>query len=141
MELELLLHSEVLRLINSRHRPSIAYLQETHLLPHRPLCLHDFSTYRFDQDDELRAHGGVAVLIRDSLFSEEHNVRTDRQTVHLPSFSLTVCNIYIPPGQVVSQAEIEDVFSQLPSFFIVGDFNAHNTLWGGTIICHEGFYP
>ncbi len=116
-------HSEELRLIISRHKPFIVCLQETHLLPLHPLSLRGFNIYRFDQDDGLRAHGGVAVLIRDSLFSEEHNVRTDLQTVcvrvHLPSFSFTVCSIYIPPGQVVSQEELEDVFSQLPAPFLL----------------------
>ncbi len=136
-------HSEELKLIISRHKPFIVCLQETHLLPLHPLSLRGFNIYRFDHDDGLRAHGGVAVLIRDSLFSEEHNVRTDLQTVcvrvHLPSFSFTVCSIYIPPGQVVSQEELEDVFSQLPApFFIAGDFNAHNPLWGGTRTCPRG---
>ncbi len=58
-------HSEELRLIISRHKPFIVCLQETHLLPLHPLSLRGFNIYRFDQDDGLRAHGGVAVLIRD----------------------------------------------------------------------------
>ncbi len=88
-----------------------------------PVSLRGFNIYRFDQDDGLRAHGGVAVLIRDSLFSEEHNVRTDLQTVcvrvHLPSFSFTVCSIYIPPGQVVSQRNSKMFFLSCPPPFLL----------------------
>lgn len=94
-------------------------------------------------DDGLRAHGGVASLVHDSLLSTEVPLQTDFQTVcvqvHLPSLTLTVCNIYIPPGLTISADELLGLINQLPSpFMIVGDVNAHSPLWGSSRTCPRG---
>ncbi len=134
-----------IRLIISRHKPFIVCPSGNSSSPSSSPVSSRIYIYRFDQDDGLRAHGGVAVLIRDSLFSEEHNVRTDLQTVcvrvHLPSFSFTCVSIYIPPAKSCHKRNSEDVFFSVcpPPFFICGDFKMpHNPLWGGTRTCPRG---
>ncbi len=93
--------------------------------------------------DGLRAHGGVASLVHDSLLSTEVPLQNDFQTVcvqvHLPSLTLTVCNIYIPPGLTISADELLGLINQLPSpFMIDGDVNAHSPLWGSSRTCPRG---
>ncbi len=127
----------------SRYTPSIFCLQETHLSPPRSIHFRGFTPYRVDVDDGLRAHGGVTTLVQDSLHSAEIPVHTDLQTVcvrvYLPSLSLTVCNIYIPPRQTVSVDDLLSLINQLPTpFLVVGDVNAHSPLWGSSRTCQRG---
>ncbi|GBM61299.1 hypothetical protein AVEN_9573-1 [Araneus ventricosus] len=43
---------------------------------------------------------------------------------------LTVCCVYLPPHDVVSQQNLDTLVDQLPTpFILLGDFNGHSTLW------------
>ena len=44
----------------------------------------------------------------------------------------TVCFIYLSPtDQVTEEDDIRELLEQLPApMILLGDFNAHNTLWG-----------
>ena len=43
----------------------------------------------------------------------------------------TMCSIYLPPIDLVTEEDMRDLLEQLPAPMIVlGDFNAHNPLWG-----------
>ena len=45
--------------------------------------------------------------------------------------TITICNIYSQGGQALDPQMLEHIQRQLPqSFIMVGDFNAHNILWG-----------
>ena len=40
-------------------------------------------------------------------------------------------NVYLPSSQALLLQDLEDIKNQLSkSFIILGDFNAHNSLWG-----------
>ena len=46
--------------------------------------------------------------------------------------TITVCSIYLPPSQTIHLRELNELYDQLPApAVILGDFNAHNILWGG----------
>ena len=52
---------------------------------------------------------------------------------------ITICNIYIPPSYHVASQEFQNLIDQLPSpFILLGDFNAHNPLWGGNRMDSKG---
>ena len=43
----------------------------------------------------------------------------------------TICSIYIPPTDQVTEEDMRDFLKQLPApMILLGDFNKHNTLWG-----------
>ena len=44
---------------------------------------------------------------------------------------ITVCSLYFPPSQDIDRDALDNLFAQLPSpTLLLGDFNAHNDLWG-----------
>lgn len=44
---------------------------------------------------------------------------------------LTICNLYLHPGENASIRDVTDLISQLPEpMILLGDFNAQHTLWG-----------
>ena len=136
-------HSEDLRILVSRYSPFIVCLQETHLLNRHTLSFRGYRCFRFDADDGSRAHGDVALLIHDHLCSQEVAVQSSLQVlcirVSLSSLSFSVCNIYIPRGQEITEENLRNLISQLPPpFLILGDFNAHSPLWGSARTCPRG---
>jgi hypothetical protein len=58
------------------------------------------------------------LLVKDYIFSVPVNIQTPLQVtishIHLPTLSLTVCNIYLRPSVPVSLAELMNLISQLP---------------------------
>jgi len=52
--------------------------------------------------------------------------------------SFTVCSLYMYLAQWTS-ADIDDLLDQLPSpVLLLGDFNAHSSLWGGNKLDRKG---
>ena len=45
--------------------------------------------------------------------------------------SITICSVYLPPSIPIDSNEFDELIDQLPKpFVLVGDFNAHSSLWG-----------
>ncbi|GBN95778.1 hypothetical protein AVEN_200054-1 [Araneus ventricosus] len=58
--------------------------------------------------------------------------------VHARSL-VTVCCVYLPPHNVVSQQDLDTLVDQLPTpFILLGDFNGHSTLWGSDVTNSRG---
>ena len=77
-------------------------LQETHLLPEHHLHLRRYACYRNDTDDGLHAHSGVAILVHDSVHSQEIALQfllpVVAVRVTMTYLSFIVCSLYIHPG-------------------------------------------
>ncbi|KAF8768289.1 hypothetical protein HNY73_021128 [Argiope bruennichi] len=78
--------------------------------------------------------GGVCIFTSNLYPSTSLTLNTALQAVavqiHVRSL-VTVCCIYLPPHDVISQQDLDDLVDQLPKPFIIfGDFNGHSTLWG-----------
>ena len=44
---------------------------------------------------------------------------------------MTICSIYLLPTDLVTEEDIRVLLEQPPALMILlGDFNAHNSLWG-----------
>ena len=50
-----------------------------------------------------------------------------------------VCSLYLSSGQPLSATNLFDLFYELPTpFIVIGNFNAHNSMWGSRQICQRG---
>ena len=81
------------------------------------------------------SHGGVALFIREDIPHRQVHLQTTitaiAATVTIKS-TFTICNIYSPQSHTLNENLLNHLYQQLPQpCLIVGDFNAHNPLWGG----------
>ena len=81
-----------------------------------------------------RPIGGSSVLVKKGVPHEPLTLNTTLQAVAV-SVSIhrtfTICSIYIPPRLNINITDLDALVSQLPTpYMLVGDFNAHSTLWG-----------
>ncbi|KAJ8953314.1 hypothetical protein NQ318_012108 [Aromia moschata] len=108
-------------------------LQETHLKPDEIFNLRGYNSVRKDVIPRLRARGGVAIFIKNSIPYQEVPIQSDLQVIAIQiefPYKMTLCNIYLPDFNW-SIDDLLNISSQLPTPFIInGDFNAHNVLWG-----------
>lgn len=114
--------------------PKIITLQESHLKPSQKFHFPNFSTVRHDDNTGINARGGVIILINHSIYYTELNINSPLQTcaiqAKISEKMVTICNIYINPLDIITNEDIETLITQLPTpFLLLGDFNAHNTLW------------
>ena len=136
-------HFEDLHLLMVELQPLFSCLQDTHLLPEHHLYLHRYACYRNDTDDGFHAHNGIAILVHYSVHSQEIALQSILPVVafkvKMILLSLIVCSLYLPPGQPFSATDLLDLFSELPTpFIIVGDLNDHNSIWGSSRTCQSG---
>ena len=122
---------EDLCLLNKQFGPRIVALQECLISNKKSFSLKGFTVFsRFNDSPQ----GGVALLVDSFLLSSQLELDTNLQAVAVQvscGKTFTVCSLYLPPSQSVSKSDLEDLFSQLPApFLILGDFNAHSSLWG-----------
>ena len=73
-----------------------------------------------------------------SVYSEDASSCRPKHRNNLPHHNFTVCSLYLPPGDNISLTDLSDLISELRiPFIIVGDFNAHNSIWDSTQICQN----
>lgn len=115
--------------------PFCVCLQETHLKPGENFDLRGYISTRKDVTPTLRARGGVAIFIKSSIPFQVVAVKTKLQMVAVQTLfpnKCTICNIYLPDFSWSIQ-DLRDAVKQLPTpLLLVGDFNAHNSLWGSS---------
>lgn len=124
-------YSELKQLIYKYNTPIIA-LQETHLLPKHTIHMNKYNIFRFDNLTNQIASGGAALFINTSIQSKEIHLQSSFQCVaaqvYLPKVRtkpISICSIYIPPSQVTTKQDFEQLLYQLPPpFIIAGDLNA-----------------
>ena len=117
--------------------PAVVALQETKLKQGQTLNIHHYKSFRYDNPTVTIAHGGVALLVHYSTPSTTYQLRTNLQavaaTVDLADLKVTIVSIYIPPAEEFPVDEFDSLVRQLPrNYIIMGDFNAHNSVWGCT---------
>ena len=123
---------EELRQLLSRDNVSVACLQECRFGAQAQKPPRGFSLYSTAGPNA--AHGGVAVLVHNSGPHSSLTLRTNLQTravqVQLKK-KFTICSIYLPPDDHISEQDLGNLLDQLPApFLLLGDFNAHHPIWG-----------
>ena len=78
-----------------------------------------------------RSKEGIAATIRKEIVHEKKHDTTLRVVYLVRKRKRTICSIYLPQTNQVTQGDVRDLLEQLPiPTILLGDFNAHNPLWG-----------
>lgn len=127
---------EELKLLMSDPSIKCLCLQETRIKQSHKLNVKGYTMYRNDRTTDQLASGGVAILVQENIPSKHIPLNSPLEVIAIElitTIKVTVCNIYIPPAQLINKNEIENVINQLPApYILLGDFNAHNVLWGSS---------
>ena len=126
-------HNE-LSLLSQQYNPVAMCLQETHIVDESRVSFKGYTLYNKLDKSHERASGGSSVLIRNDVIHSPVKLSTNLQAVAVKitlSFVFTLCSIYTPPNTRIDIKDFEHVLSQIKGpIMILGDFNAHNPLWG-----------
>ena len=133
---------EKLILLLTLLRPSVFCLQETYLKAENTCTFKGFNTYNHIHADCLTACGGSPIFVHSYYPQREIKLNTDLQAVAVSvtvEKEITLCSVYIPPSFALRSEHLNSLLEQLPSlFFLLGDFNGHNVLWGSKDNDHRG---
>ena len=125
--------NELLLLISAMS-PAVICLQETFLKSSDNLKVRHYTDYNLVTDNPNRACGGTSILVNNKIPQSKIDLQTDLQAVAITATlhrTISICSIYIPPGDPIDDTEIENLIGQLPRpFILLGDFNSHSTMWG-----------
>ncbi|GBN35916.1 hypothetical protein AVEN_131896-1 [Araneus ventricosus] len=125
--------SELKDIIN-KYNPACIALQETYLKTDKHY-IRNYKLFSKHQNSD-RVSGGVALLAATHIPSMPLTLSTNLQAVAIRiqmNSLVTVCSLYLPPNDRVSQTDLINLISELPSpFIILGDLNGHSPFWGST---------
>ena len=123
------------QLLIKDNNPVAICLQETYLknCDHLPTFTNYSGYHRFAKQQNDKATGGTSIYVRNDVPHKEISLPTslDVLAVSLNGHkNITLCSVYLPPSERVEKAQLQDIFNHLPSpCLLLGDFNAHNTMW------------
>ncbi|KAI5754364.1 hypothetical protein M8J77_008009 [Diaphorina citri] len=135
---------EEIKMLLSKYNPSILCIQETRLLQSLVVNFNNYSVFRYDHTGGETASQGLITLVKKCHYVNRINIQSTLQAIAIqikhPIYNfLTICNIYIHPSHRLQQTEISNLIEQLPTpFLLIGDFNAHNPIWGSINRCNKG---
>ena len=118
-------HFEEVLLLLVDHNPLFLCLQETHLLPEHHQRLRGYACYRKYTAHGLHAHCGAAILVHNSIHSQEISLQSTLPVVAvkvtMTHLSFIVCSLYLPPGQPLYATDLFNLFlnSQPPSSSLI----------------------
>jgi exonuclease III len=127
-----------LNLLLSSNNADIACLQETFVSNSTNLSIKNYCFYGTNTNNTGNTntinHGGVAILVKHNIPHKPLTIQTNLQAVAIRATcvkTFTVCSVYLPPSCRCDATDLTDLIDQLPPpVLLLGDFNAHNTLWG-----------
>ena len=127
--------AEELKILMRDHNPGIVCLQETKLGNYSFNPGLNYKIYNSMPPPGDRAHGGAAIIINKSIQHSVIQLNTTFQVVAIKAIlekAITICSIYLPGAVGFTTNTLQNLINQLPPpFILLGDFNAHNPLWGG----------
>ena len=126
-----------IKMILRDHDPIALCCQETYTIQDKTIEFRKFRSYHVhSQAIDGRASGGVTVMIKKEIPHRQINLNSNLQAVAVTLSlhkTITLCSIYIPPSYALGVTELDNLVSQLPApFILLGDMNAHNTIWGNS---------
>ena len=118
----------------THHEPKIICLQETLIKSNDTITLNNFASFHHINNRNSKASGGVSIIIHEDVPHRQIPLQTNLQAISnsiILHKTFTICNIYLPPNDNPSFQDLHNLILQLPKpFIILGDFNAHNSIWG-----------
>ena len=134
--------SENLKVLCREMNPKVICLQETKLGESDFNAGMNYCVYKSPPLVSERAKGGTALIVSKNIQHEIVNINTSLQATAVRVLFdklITVCSLYLPPDLCFNTADLQNLITQLPSpFLLLGDFNSHNPLWGGTTLDGKG---
>ncbi|KAL4096826.1 hypothetical protein QTP88_021709 [Uroleucon formosanum] len=132
-----------LKILIAEHSSDLICLQETNFTDQTYKTLRNYICYTKNRTNGLRASGGVAIYVKPFFSSKQINVKIHLEaiaiSIQLNAINLNVCNLYLPNQTKIELSDIENIIKQLPKpFMILGDFNAHCTMWGSEKTDYRG---
>ena len=132
-----------LKLLISTHNPIAICLQETYVKDTDNITLKNYTLYNsFATVESGKSSGGVSILIRNDVAHQEIKLNSNLQVKAVTLTAgkrFTICSIYLPPQRRVEGADLDSIIQQIPgTYLLLGDFNAHHTLWGASNINNKG---
>ena len=89
-----------------------------------------------------QAFGGVALVVKKPYPQRAVELKTDLQAVAVRvtiNNPVTLCSLYLPPRESVTYKQLTSLVEQLPTpYILLGDFNAHSTVWGSRKTSRRG---
>ncbi|KAG5878346.1 hypothetical protein JTB14_004444 [Gonioctena quinquepunctata] len=127
-------HLEMLQMLVNEEKPSVICLQETNSTEKRRYNMKHYDSVHKTTNNQIRASGGVTIYTKHFLEAKEIPLSTDYEAIavilSIPQ-KMCICNIYIPLDAGININDLDNLIRQLPKpCVILGDFNAHNTIWG-----------
>lgn len=130
-------HIEKFQLLVKESHPLAICIQETNFKGNSNYKLSNYSCFKKNRPDQNIASGGVATYISEECNSTQIHLDTALEAIatsfSYKSIRINIINLYIPPNKTITLNELQSVIEQVPApRIIVGDMNAHNTIWGST---------
>ena len=127
-------HHEDFQLLLKEYNPYIICIQETKFkYKHKPK-LSNFKSFYHNVNSSTVAKGGVITYINNNFDCEEIVLDTNLQIVAVKVFypiEFIICNLYLQGNEQIPTNELSNILTQFNyPFMLLGDFNAHNILWG-----------
>ena len=132
-------YNDLLVLLGSK-QPSVCCLQEMKIPPQYSFPNRQYSLHCSDTVNKNFIDTGI--LISNSLPNSTVNLSVNfsavacRVSLHKP---ITICSIYLPPSSRWDHTDLLSLLAQLPPpVLLMGDFNAHGSLWGCAATDNKG---
>ena len=107
-----------------------------------PPCPRNYVCYHSEYDPVRGSHGGCAIYVRYDVAHSVIDLQTSLQAVavqlHLER-KYTICSLYLPPSDAITQDQLRNLRHQLPSpFALIGDMNGRHHSWGDIVTNSRG---
>lgn len=111
-------------------------IQETRFRQNSETNLKNFTCYYKNNYTGTIAHGGVCIYLNNMFKGEIVNINSQLQVIAVKikfPMQFIICSIYISGSETFSENNLANILSQFDCpFLLLGDFNAHNSIWGST---------
>jgi exonuclease III len=111
----------------------IVCLQETFLKENKSIKIPGYTIIRKDRPSHK---GGLAIIIKNSLKYQEiindNQIEYQEIKLFLQNENINLLNLYIAPHVQTDSPNLETIFKDKSKSIILGDFNAHNLIWGSS---------
>lgn len=129
-------HIHELQSVLYNSRIDIALITETHFTKYSKFHIPGYHLIKTNHPDNT-AHGGVALLIKTSLFFQPlpeycHDyIQSCFIQIKLNNIPITIGALYSPPRHNITRDLLTDFFGSIKNNFIIGgDYNAKHQSWG-----------
>ena len=103
----------------------------------------EFRDYKLYRKDCQPGKWGVAILVKEDIPHSIINIKSNLEQISIKMLfrgkEISLTSLYLPNGIPINKNELEILYNQLSNNkMILGDMNAHHSLWGDKRSCPRG---